>query len=166
MLRKSVVFSQYREILILLEEPLKDFGYKTLLYLEREMNVKQLACVIKEFGMTTIDKPMVLLSSLKVSSAANLDLTVSLSLSNHGKKRGRPAKNTPASSKNEKEQNRNTSDDSISLDLAMVDDMELDSLSPKQVEKILVTLDEIRSHIAGKGLNDHGTGSTDTASQP
>lgn len=63
---KSVVFSQFRKMLILLEEPLKAAGFKTL-RLDGTMNAKRRAQVIEEFRVSGVGGPMVLLASLKAS---------------------------------------------------------------------------------------------------
>ncbi|XP_057983425.1 putative SWI/SNF-related matrix-associated actin-dependent regulator of chromatin subfamily A member 3-like 1 [Malania oleifera] len=65
---KSVVFSQFRKMLILLEEPLKAAGFKTL-RLDGSMSAKRRAVVIEEFGSSGPDGPTVLLASLKASGA-------------------------------------------------------------------------------------------------
>ncbi|KAL6009843.1 hypothetical protein ACLOJK_000274 [Asimina triloba] len=64
---KSVVFSQFRTMLILLEEPLKAAGF-SILRLDGSMNAKRRAQVIKEFG-ESCPSAMVLLASLKVAGA-------------------------------------------------------------------------------------------------
>lgn len=65
---KSVVFSQFRKMLILLEEPLQAAGFK-LLRLDGSMNAKKRAQVIEEFGNPGPGGPTVLLASLKASGA-------------------------------------------------------------------------------------------------
>ncbi|KAF5750304.1 DNA/RNA helicase protein [Tripterygium wilfordii] len=70
---KSVVFSQFRKMLLLLEEPLKAAGFK-ILRLDGSMNAKKRAEVIKEFGVPGQDGPTVLLASLK-ASGAGINLT-------------------------------------------------------------------------------------------
>ncbi|KDP37685.1 hypothetical protein JCGZ_06342 [Jatropha curcas] len=65
---KSVIFSQFQRMLILLEEPLKEAGFK-ILRLDGSMNAKKRAQVIKEFGVPGPDGPTVLLASLKASGA-------------------------------------------------------------------------------------------------
>ncbi|CAN6681548.1 unnamed protein product [Malus baccata var. baccata] len=72
-LTKSVVFSQFRKMLLYLEEPLKAAGFKTL-RLDGSMNAKKRAQVIKEFGMTGQDAPTILLASLK-ASGTGINLT-------------------------------------------------------------------------------------------
>ncbi|KAM1160878.1 hypothetical protein TB2_000026 [Malus domestica] len=72
-LTKSVVFSQFRKMLIYLEEPLKSAGFKTL-RLDGSMNAKKRAQVIKEFGVTGQDVPTILLASLK-ASGTGINLT-------------------------------------------------------------------------------------------
>ncbi|CAK7340285.1 unnamed protein product [Dovyalis caffra] len=66
--RKSVIFSQFRKMLVLLEEPLKEVGFK-ILRLDGSMNAKKRAQVVKEFGVPGPDGPTVLLASLKASGA-------------------------------------------------------------------------------------------------
>ncbi|KAL4587352.1 hypothetical protein LXL04_000221 [Taraxacum kok-saghyz] len=68
---KSVVFSQFRKLLILLEEPLKSAGFK-ILRLDGAMSAKKRADVIREFGGAG---PTVLLASLK-ASGTGINLTV------------------------------------------------------------------------------------------
>ncbi|XP_058107417.1 putative SWI/SNF-related matrix-associated actin-dependent regulator of chromatin subfamily A member 3-like 1 isoform X2 [Magnolia sinica] len=63
---KSVVFSQFRKMLILLEEPLKAAGFR-ILRLDGSLNAKRRAAAIKEFGERDQDAPTVLLASLKVA---------------------------------------------------------------------------------------------------
>ncbi|KAJ9544195.1 hypothetical protein OSB04_023902 [Centaurea solstitialis] len=70
---KSVVFSQFRKLLLLLEEPLKAAGFKTL-RLDGTMTAKRRANVIKEFGVSKADGPTVLLASLK-ASGTGINLT-------------------------------------------------------------------------------------------
>lgn len=65
---KSVVFSQFQKMLVLLEEPLKAAGFETL-RLDGSMNAKRRAQVIKEFEVAGPGAPTVLLASLKTSSA-------------------------------------------------------------------------------------------------
>ncbi|KAK0595428.1 hypothetical protein LWI29_006520 [Acer saccharum] len=65
---KSVVFSQFQKMLILLEEPLKAAGFK-LLRLDGSMNAKKRAQVIEKFQVPGLDGPTVLLASLRASSA-------------------------------------------------------------------------------------------------
>lgn len=71
---KSVVFSQFRKMLILLEEPLKKAGFK-ILRLDGSMNAKKRAQVIKDFDVPAPDGPTVLLASLK-ASGTGVNLTV------------------------------------------------------------------------------------------
>ncbi|KAL5743651.1 hypothetical protein ACOSP7_026512 [Xanthoceras sorbifolium] len=71
---KSVVFSQFRKLLILLEEPLKAAGFK-FLRLDGSMNAKRRAQVIEEFQVPVPGGPTVLLASLK-ASGAGINLTV------------------------------------------------------------------------------------------
>ncbi|XP_021744696.1 putative SWI/SNF-related matrix-associated actin-dependent regulator of chromatin subfamily A member 3-like 1 isoform X2 [Chenopodium quinoa] len=70
---KSVVFSQFRKMLLLLEEPLKAAGIKTL-RLDGSMSAKERGLVIQEFGVSEIDSPTVLLASLK-ASGTGINLT-------------------------------------------------------------------------------------------
>ncbi|KHN12164.1 Putative SWI/SNF-related matrix-associated actin-dependent regulator of chromatin subfamily A member 3-like 1, partial [Glycine soja] len=65
---KSVVFSQFRKLLLLMEEPLNAAGFKTL-RLDGTMNAKHRANVIEQFQSQGIDGPTVLLASLRASSA-------------------------------------------------------------------------------------------------
>ncbi|TKY62730.1 SWI/SNF-related matrix-associated actin-dependent regulator [Spatholobus suberectus] len=65
---KSVVFSQFRKLLLLLEEPLNAAGFKTLC-LDGTMNAKHRAKVIEQFQVEGRDGPVVLLASLRASSA-------------------------------------------------------------------------------------------------
>ncbi|KAL1822503.1 hypothetical protein ACET3Z_009281 [Daucus carota] len=61
---KSVVFSQFRKMLTLLEEPLKTAGFNVL-RLDGSMNATKRAQVIKDFGEPAPNgRPMVLLASL------------------------------------------------------------------------------------------------------
>ncbi|XAR69506.1 DNA helicase [Bertholletia excelsa] len=70
---KSVVFSQFRKMLVLLEEPLRAAGFK-IQRLDGSMNPKRRAQVIQEFGIPVPDGPTVLLASLK-ASGAGINLT-------------------------------------------------------------------------------------------
>ncbi|WCJ33311.1 DNA/RNA helicase protein [Euphorbia peplus] len=65
---KSVIFSQFQKMLILLEEPLKAAGFK-ILRLDGSINVKKRGEVIKEFSAAALDGPTLLLASLKASGA-------------------------------------------------------------------------------------------------
>lgn len=65
---KSVVFSQFRKLLLLLEEPLNAAGFKTL-RLDGTMNAKHRAKIIEQFQGQRRDGPTVLLASLRASSA-------------------------------------------------------------------------------------------------
>ncbi|KAK2981079.1 hypothetical protein RJ640_012034 [Escallonia rubra] len=65
--KKSIVFSQFTKMLILLEEPLRAAGFKTL-RLDGSMNAKQRVQVIDEFGVPAPDGPTIMLASLKASS--------------------------------------------------------------------------------------------------
>lgn len=71
--RKSVIFSQFRKMLILLEEPLKAVGFK-ILRLDGSMNAKKRSQVIEEFGVTGEACPTILLASLK-ASGTGINLT-------------------------------------------------------------------------------------------
>ncbi|XP_017239313.2 putative SWI/SNF-related matrix-associated actin-dependent regulator of chromatin subfamily A member 3-like 1 [Daucus carota subsp. sativus] len=65
---KSVVFSQFRKMLILLEEPLKTAGFNVL-RLDGSMIATKRAQVIKDFGVPAPNgRPTVLLASLRASS--------------------------------------------------------------------------------------------------
>ncbi|GMY19549.1 putative SWI/SNF-related matrix-associated actin-dependent regulator of chromatin subfamily A member 3-like 1 [Fagus crenata] len=70
---KSVVFSQFRKMLIFLEKPLKDAGFK-ILRLDGSMNAKRRSHVIEEFGVPGPDTPTILLASLK-ASGTGINLT-------------------------------------------------------------------------------------------
>ncbi|KAL2320630.1 hypothetical protein Fmac_029599 [Flemingia macrophylla] len=65
---KSVVFSQFRKLLLLLEEPLNAAGFKTV-RLDGTMNAKHRAKVIEQFQAQGRDGPTVLLASLRASSS-------------------------------------------------------------------------------------------------
>lgn len=71
---KSVVFSQFRKMLILLEEPLMAAGFGVV-RLDGSMSVKKRAEVMKEFGSNRSNAPTVLLASLK-AAGAGIDLAV------------------------------------------------------------------------------------------
>ena len=70
---KSVVFSQFRKMLTLLEKPLTEAGFK-ILRLDGSMNAKRRAKVIEEFGVSEKDGPTILLASLK-ASGTGINLT-------------------------------------------------------------------------------------------
>ncbi|URE38177.1 hypothetical protein MUK42_06738 [Musa troglodytarum] len=70
---KSVVFSQFRKMLILLQEPLKDAGF-VILRLDGTMSTKRRAEVIKRFGKCGPGEPTVLLASLK-AAGTGINLT-------------------------------------------------------------------------------------------
>ena len=70
---KSVVFSQFRTMLLLLEKPLTAAGFK-ILRLDGSMNAKRRAQVIEEFQVPGPDGSTVLLASLK-ASGAGINLT-------------------------------------------------------------------------------------------
>ncbi|XP_057549405.1 putative SWI/SNF-related matrix-associated actin-dependent regulator of chromatin subfamily A member 3-like 1 [Amaranthus tricolor] len=70
---KSVVFSQFRKMLLLLEEPLKAAGFKTL-RLDGTLSAKKRAQVIQDFHILEPDSPTVLLASLK-ASGTGINLT-------------------------------------------------------------------------------------------
>ncbi|XP_073016487.1 putative SWI/SNF-related matrix-associated actin-dependent regulator of chromatin subfamily A member 3-like 1 isoform X1 [Primulina eburnea] len=65
---KSVIFSQFRKMLLLLEAPLREAGFKVL-RLDGLSNAKKRAQVIKEFEVPAPEGPTILLASLKASSA-------------------------------------------------------------------------------------------------
>ncbi|PIN25016.1 DNA helicase [Handroanthus impetiginosus] len=65
---KSVIFSQFRKLLLLLEEPLKEAGFK-FLRLDGSLNGITRANVIKRFGVPAPEGPTILLASLRASSA-------------------------------------------------------------------------------------------------
>ncbi|EYU20813.1 hypothetical protein ABFS82_11G014800 [Erythranthe guttata] len=65
---KSVIFSQFRKMLLLLEEPLKEAGFNVI-RLDGSMNAKKRAQVIKDFGVPAPVGPTILLASLKASNA-------------------------------------------------------------------------------------------------
>ncbi|RZC77727.1 hypothetical protein C5167_002126 [Papaver somniferum] len=71
--RKSVVFSQFRKMLVLLERPLKDAGFK-ILRLDGSMTATRRGKVIKEFENQGSDSATVLLASLK-ASGTGINLT-------------------------------------------------------------------------------------------
>ncbi|KAJ0266374.1 putative SWI/SNF-related matrix-associated actin-dependent regulator of chromatin subfamily A member 3-like 1 [Hirschfeldia incana] len=70
---KSVVFSQFRKMLLLLETPLKAAGF-TVLRLDGAMTVKKRTQVIGDFGKPELTGPVVLLASLK-ACGAGINLT-------------------------------------------------------------------------------------------
>ncbi|KAH0907890.1 hypothetical protein HID58_039717 [Brassica napus] len=70
---KSVVFSQFKKMLLLLETPLKAAGF-TVLRLDGAMTVKKRTRVISDFGKPELTGPVVLLASLK-ASGAGINLT-------------------------------------------------------------------------------------------
>ncbi|KAJ1292131.1 hypothetical protein BS78_02G369000 [Paspalum vaginatum] len=65
---KSVVFSQFRKMLILLEAPLREAGFK-MLRLDGSMSAKKRLQVIQQFAHGGPDSPTVLLASLKAAGA-------------------------------------------------------------------------------------------------
>ncbi|KAF0895139.1 hypothetical protein E2562_006842 [Oryza meyeriana var. granulata] len=67
-LSKSVVFSQFRKMLILLEGPLKAAGFN-ILRLDGSMTAKKRSEVIQQFGHVGPGAPTVLLASLKAAGA-------------------------------------------------------------------------------------------------
>lgn len=69
--RKSVVFSQFQKLLVLLEQPLKKAGFM-ILRLDGSMNANKRSQVIKEFGQP--DGATILLASLK-ASGTGINLT-------------------------------------------------------------------------------------------
>ncbi|CAN8268541.1 unnamed protein product [Cochlearia groenlandica] len=70
---KSVVFSQFRKMLLLLETPLRDAGF-TVLRLDGAMTPKKRMHVIGEFGSPDLTGSVVLLASLK-ASGTGINLT-------------------------------------------------------------------------------------------
>ncbi|XP_072975631.1 putative SWI/SNF-related matrix-associated actin-dependent regulator of chromatin subfamily A member 3-like 1 [Typha angustifolia] len=70
---KSVVFSQFKKMLILLEQPLKDAGF-CILRLDGSMSMKKRFEVINEFSRVGPDAPTVLLGSLR-AAGAGINLT-------------------------------------------------------------------------------------------
>ncbi|XP_042457247.1 putative SWI/SNF-related matrix-associated actin-dependent regulator of chromatin subfamily A member 3-like 1 [Zingiber officinale] len=67
-LTKSVIFSQFRKMLILLQEPLKEAGF-VVLQLDGSMSTKKRTEVIKKFTASGPGTPMILLASLKAAGA-------------------------------------------------------------------------------------------------
>ena len=65
---KSVVFSQFKQMLILLEAPLKNAGFN-ILRLDGSMSMRKRLQVIKQFAHGGPDAPTVLLASLKAAGA-------------------------------------------------------------------------------------------------
>ena len=63
---KSVVFSQFKQMLILLEAPLKNAGFN-ILRLDGSMSMRKRLQVIKQFAHGGPDAPTVLLASLKAA---------------------------------------------------------------------------------------------------
>lgn len=70
---KSIVFSQFRKMLLFLEEPLKAAGFG-ILRLDGSMNAKKRSEVIKKFGASGPDAPTVLLASIK-AAGVGINLT-------------------------------------------------------------------------------------------
>ncbi|XP_047318730.1 putative SWI/SNF-related matrix-associated actin-dependent regulator of chromatin subfamily A member 3-like 1 [Impatiens glandulifera] len=70
--RKSVIFSQFRKMLIMLEEPLREAGFK-FLRLDGSMNAKKRGEIIKEFSV--VGGATIFLASLK-ASGVGINLTV------------------------------------------------------------------------------------------
>ncbi|XP_077218275.1 DNA/RNA helicase protein [Tasmannia lanceolata] len=70
---KSVVFSQFRKMLILLIEPLKAAGFE-ILCLDGTMSAKRRSQVIKEFSENGVGGPTVLLASLR-AAGTGINLT-------------------------------------------------------------------------------------------
>ncbi|XP_010909058.1 putative SWI/SNF-related matrix-associated actin-dependent regulator of chromatin subfamily A member 3-like 1 [Elaeis guineensis] len=70
---KSVIFSQFRKMLLLLEEPLKSAGFG-ILRLDGSMSARKRSEVIKEFGNSGPGAPTVLLASLR-AAGAGINLT-------------------------------------------------------------------------------------------
>ncbi|CAN6185234.1 unnamed protein product [Urochloa humidicola] len=75
---KSVVFSQFKQMLILLEAPLKNAGFN-ILRLDGSMSLKKRLQVIKQFAHGGPDSPTVLLASLK-AAGAGVNLTAASSV--------------------------------------------------------------------------------------
>lgn len=71
---KSVIFSQFRKMLLILEAPLQEAGFKVI-RLDGTMNAKRRANVIKEFCIPAPEGPTILLASLQASNAG-INLTV------------------------------------------------------------------------------------------
>ncbi|CAH9127549.1 unnamed protein product [Cuscuta epithymum] len=71
---KSIVFSQFRSMLHLLDEPLKAAGFK-IQRLDGSMNANKRAQVIREFGIPAPEGATVLLASLK-ASGVGINLTM------------------------------------------------------------------------------------------
>ncbi|KAH6772211.1 DNA/RNA helicase protein [Perilla frutescens var. hirtella] len=65
---KSIIFSQFRKMLLLLEKPLKEAGFKVT-RLDGSMNAKKRSQVIKDFGVPAPEGPTIMLASLKASNA-------------------------------------------------------------------------------------------------
>lgn len=65
---KSVIFSQFRKMLILLQEPLEEAGF-VVLQLDGSMSTKKRTEVIKKFTASGPGTPMILLASLKAAGA-------------------------------------------------------------------------------------------------
>lgn len=74
---KSVVFSQFRKMLLLLEGPLNAAGFKTL-RLDGTMSSKRRTQVIQDFDVCGDDSPTVLLASLKASGTGMTPLILIL----------------------------------------------------------------------------------------
>lgn len=70
---KSVVFSQFRKMLILLEKPLKAAGFRVL-HLDASMSIKKKTEVIQEFGKNGSNSSTILLATLK-AACAGINLT-------------------------------------------------------------------------------------------
>lgn len=69
---KSVIFSQFRKMLLLLEEPLKEAGFNVL-RLDGTTSAKKRGELIKKFGIPAPNGPTILLASLKAcGSGINL----------------------------------------------------------------------------------------------
>ncbi|KAK7267729.1 hypothetical protein RIF29_20408 [Crotalaria pallida] len=76
------------------------------------------------------------------------------------KKRGRPTNTTPSTTTHDSAQKQSISD-SVPLDLETLDDLDIDSLMPKQTEKVLTALDEIRLRIFEKAGSGSGSNKED-----
>ncbi|KAK7290075.1 hypothetical protein RIF29_04239 [Crotalaria pallida] len=73
------------------------------------------------------------------------------------RKRGRPPKHSsPATASNQKlsDDSNGTKGESIPIDFSLLDDLNVDNLSPKKQEEVLALLDELKNRIKGK---DQGT---------
>ncbi|KAM0954009.1 putative DNA helicase chromatin remodeling SNF2 family [Dioscorea sansibarensis] len=71
--KKSVIFSHFREMLILLEEPLKAAGFRVLCF-HGDMDIKQRTEVIQEFEKSDSGSPTILVAAL-LPRCAGINLT-------------------------------------------------------------------------------------------